>query len=128
VAPWIMLAAVLVLVLAGAAASALVGGRNAQRRNKRVRGGSRTHLTPREPWQADPGFKVRRKNQDPGFSILSETGGHAARRPPRTKPAAIRPTGPGGFDYVVNVNPTAVCRLTGKQAGDCQCDIHKGKA
>jgi hypothetical protein len=98
-----------------------------QTRRKGLRDHTRAFLPPAGQ-QPDPHFTIQRNNGDPGFTVLRRTNGHAPLRPPSRKPSGPAPrSGRGGFNYVVNANPTAICKLTGKQASDCGCDVHKGK-
>jgi len=65
-----------------------------------------------------PGFAVRhgtagrRQNARPG-------GGRTVRHGPLA--------GAPGFSFVVTDNPTAVCKLTGRQVGQCSCAKHRRK-
>lgn len=80
---------------------------------------------------SDPAFFIQNTAGntylDPGFTIVSRTAGHT-----RPFKGNERPRVPGphvGDFYAVEVseNPTAICKLTGKEVNQCTCDKHKAK-
>jgi hypothetical protein len=79
---------------------------------------------PAEP--AAPGFIIQ-ANPDPGFTIVARSG--SPQTPPPKNPGATKLAAatPGGFEFVeVTQNMTAICKLTGKSAGECTCERHRG--
>jgi hypothetical protein len=80
----------------------------------------------------NPGFRIH-SGQEPGFKIISMSGSPQPS-PPLTgrPPRNLAPTMPGvaAQDFnlqEVSQNLTAICKLTGRRAGDCHCDRHKAK-
>jgi hypothetical protein len=72
-----------------------------------------------------PKFIVN-KRSEPGFTIISRTGGQPSSHPQNTRPRGPA-TGTKGFDTTgVRMNLTAICSLTGSKVADCTCDRHKG--
>jgi hypothetical protein len=130
VALWFTLGVVALLLLAFFIVPQIVPTRKRRPQNH-ARAYSPPHNRPphnRPP--PGPAFKVQPKSGDHGFTVLRQTKGNAATRPPARKQAApprAPRTGAGGFTYVVNANPTAICKLTGEQVGNCGCDLHRGK-
>jgi len=81
----------------------------------------------------DPGFIIR-SQQDSGFKIISVSG--KPQPPPmlgdgqfkgiwqKVPPAGIA----DNFNlHEVTQNLTAICKLTGRKAADCNCDRHRTK-
>jgi hypothetical protein len=73
----------------------------------------------------EPGFIIH-KPADPGFKVVNFTGILGAQPSQRPKNARATSAGANGFDFIeVTQNLTAICKLTGKKAGECTCDLHK---
>jgi hypothetical protein len=84
-------------------------------------------VPPKPP--ADPGFLIQ-KPADPGFTIVRRTAApQVPRRSGSARHAVKNPVGDTDDFSVVSraVNPTAICKLTGRKAGACTCDLHKPK-
>jgi hypothetical protein len=72
---------------------------------------------PKTPDQ--PTFTIQ-KPSDAGFKEISRTGGQRSR--PSAKTGTKRTAGAPNTFGNVEINLTAVCKLTGKPVADCTCD------
>lgn len=82
----------------------------------------------------DPGFVIQLgpppRSADPGFTVISVTEPHKPVFPPAQQNFFASAASPPAADFTlveVVANPTAICKLTGKQVGKCTCERHKGK-
>jgi hypothetical protein len=131
VAVLIFIIIVLVLAVLGVSLVALNGQRGPGRtilkpgpNNPQLTDPAQIPLAPGEP-----GFQVK---SDPGFNIVSRTGGQPGSPPQATGVKKTARTSKGLGDVTVTQNLTAICRLTGKRVTDCTCTrcsaIRKRKA
>ena len=65
----------------------------------------------------------------PGFAVRHGAAGRRQNaRPGNGRPVRHGPpAGAPGFSFVVTDNPTAICKLTGRQVGQCSCEKHRRK-
>jgi hypothetical protein len=129
-----MALAITVAVIAALVALAVTLRRSASRgKRPPAAGPAKGGWPPPLPHQDEPGFTVVDNppggRADHGFNVL-----HAATdRRPAASPRGGRtarggpPPGAAGFAFVVSGNPTAICKLTGRQVRDCACDKHRGR-
>lgn len=119
-------AAVVILILLAIAVTAGV----TVKVRRRPRGSPPLHPGPPAAWPVthapppgEPGFTIHH-NPDPGFTVVARSG---LRRvpPPRNARTAHHPATADGFEVgQITRNLTAICKLTGRPAGDCACDRH----